>query len=156
MNAKLVVISLYIVLIYWISSQWPSMHALFYPTLGAFSFLLATREFDLKHAGRILVGATVAAALGTSLHALVAGVPGLLADTLVVGWLIHRFRLNAPPILAVSIIPFFVEQPNVWAEPVAVLVSLAGLIGVLGAVRVVSERWQQLAIRTGGIAPEID
>ena len=59
----MIVISLYIFLIYWISSQVPSMHALFYPTLGAFSFLLATRDFDLKQAARILAGATVAAAL---------------------------------------------------------------------------------------------
>lgn len=155
MNVKLVLISLYIVLVYWISSHLPSLHAMFYPTLGAFSFLLASREFDLKHAGRVLVGATIASAIGTALHALEPGALGLLADTLLVAWLIHRFRWNAPPILAVSIIPFFVAPPSLWAAPVAVMASLAGLIAVLGAADRVAELLRPLALK-GSVAPEAD
>ncbi|MFD0674598.1 hypothetical protein [Cohnella sp. GCM10027633] len=156
MNVKLVLISLYIVLVYWISSHLPTLHALFYPTLGAFSFLLASREFDLKHAGRILAGATVAAAIGTAAHALEPGALGLLSDTLLVAWLIHRFRWNAPPILAVSIIPFFVEPTTLWAAPVAVMVSLAGLIAVLGAADRIAELLRQVSLKGGAIAPEAD
>ncbi|MFC5529005.1 hypothetical protein [Cohnella yongneupensis] len=155
MNIKLVLISLYIVLIYWISSHLPSMHALFYPTLGAFSFLLASREFDMKEAGRVMAGATIGSAIGTLLHAASPGVIGLLADTLFVGWLIHRFRWNAPPILAVSIIPFFVAQPNLWAAPLSVMLSIAGLIAVLAGARQAESLWRPVSFRST-IAPEAE
>lgn len=156
MNPKLVLISLYIVLVYWVSLQLPALHALFYPTLGAFSFLLASRNFDLKEAGRILLGATVSSAVGSALHTVHPGAVSLLADTLLVGWLIQRFRWNAPPILAVSIIPFFVPQTNLWAAPTSVFISLLGLLVVLESARLVSVWWNQLSLRDSGIAQEID
>ncbi|MFC5402584.1 hypothetical protein [Cohnella soli] len=156
MNSKLVLISLYIVLVYWVSEQFPEFHALFYPTLGAFSFLLASRKFEFKETGRVLLGATIASTIGTALHAMLPGVAGLLIDTLLVIWLIQRFKWKAPPILAVSIIPFFVPQNNLWAMPASVFVSLAGLIVLLEGARRVSEwRVVLLSDRTG-IAPEAD
>lgn len=148
MNIKLVLISLYIALIYWLSTHLTSLHALFFPTLGAFSFLLASREFDLKIARNMLIGSTIAALIGASLHTLDTGAIGLLADSLIVGWLIHRMRWNAPPILAVSIIPFFVDQTNAWITPLCVLLSLSGLIFLLAAASLLGEAWKSFAIKS--------
>lgn len=155
MNVKLVLISLYIALIYWLSTHLTSLHALFFPTLGAFSFLLASREFDRKIASNMLIGSTIAALIGTLLHTVDAGAIGLLADSLIVGWLIHRLRWNAPPILAVSIIPFFVDQTNAWITPLCVLLSLSGLIFLLAAASLIGEAWKSFALK-GAVAPEAD
>ncbi|MBO9597392.1 MAG: hypothetical protein J7559_06185 [Cohnella sp.] len=155
MNVKLVLISLYIALIYWLSIHLASLHALFFPTLGAFSFLLASREFNRKIAGNMLIGSTTAALIGTLLHTLDAGAIGLLADCLIVGWLIHRCRWNAPPILAVSIIPFFVDQTNAWITPLCVLLSLSGLIFLLAAASLIGEAWKSIALKSA-VAPEAD
>ncbi len=148
MNVKLVLISLYIAFIYWLSTHLTSLHALFFPTLGAFSFLLVSRDFDRKIAGNLLIGSTIAALIGTLLQTLDTGAVGLLADSLIVGWLIHRCRWNAPPILAVSIIPFFVDQTNAWITPVCVLLSLSGLIFLLAAANFIGEAWKSFAIKS--------
>lgn len=148
MNVKLVLISLYIALIYWLSTHLTSLHALFFPTLGAFSFLLASREFDRKIAGNMLIGSTIAALIGTSLHTLNTGAFGLLADSLIVGWLIHRCRWNAPPILAVSIIPFFVDETNAWITPICVLLSLSGLIFLLAAASFIGDAWRSFGLKS--------
>ncbi|WP_027086433.1 HPP family protein [Cohnella panacarvi] len=155
MNVKLVLISIYIALIYWLSTHLSPLHALFFPTLGAFSFLLASREFDRKIAGNMLIGSTIAAVIGTLLHVLEPGAVGLLADCLLVGWLIHRFRWNAPPILAVSIIPFFVDQGNAWITPICVLLSLSGLIFLLAAANLIGEAWKSFALKSP-VASEAD
>ncbi|MNE97139.1 hypothetical protein D3C80_1954410 [compost metagenome] len=44
---------------------------------------------------------------------------------------IHKFKWNAPPILAVALIPFFTQPQVPWAIPLSVAAALAGLLMTL-------------------------
>ncbi|MFC5701331.1 HPP family protein [Cohnella faecalis] len=156
MNYKFVLIGLYIVFIYWLSSQEPALHALFYPTLGAFCFLFASRTFDARDVGRILIGATISSIIGSWLHQLYPSAISLFANVLIVAWLIKRFHWNAPPILAVSIVPFFVPQTNVWLIPASVSLSLLGLILVLACAHLIESKWREAPTLRRPIATEAE
>ncbi|CAI6058384.1 HPP family protein [Cohnella sp. JJ-181] len=131
MNFKAVAICLYIVGIYWISSRMPSLHALFFPTLGAFSLLFIAHPFSPAKLGKVAFGAVVAVLIGTTIAYANQSALALLADLLIVVYLINRFKWNAPPILAVSLIPFFVHASYIWILPLSVCVSLLGLLVTL-------------------------
>lgn len=120
-------------ILYWISLHIPSLKTVFYPTLGAFSYLFVTRAFELRDLSRITLGAVIASCLGSLLNAMYPGVPAFLLNTLLVTWMIRKFHWNAPPILAVSLIPFFIQPIEWWVVPVSVLGSLSGLLLLVGA-----------------------
>lgn len=125
---KTYAICLYLVVVYWISLHIPHMHALFFPTLGAFSLLFISRPFSKAEVGRIAIGAVAAALVGSLLAHWHAGALSLLATLLIVIGLINRFKWNAPPILAVALIPYFTQPPLFWAIPLSVCGALAGLL----------------------------
>ncbi|MCY9592131.1 hypothetical protein PC41400_04350 [Paenibacillus chitinolyticus] len=126
MNVKIIGVALYIMLIYGISKHYPAMHGLFFPALGAFSFLFISRPFNAKAMSSISAGAVLATVVGTLIYYLVPGILALFVNTLIIIWL-NKVKWNAPPILAVSLIPFFTETPRIWDVPLAVALSLAGL-----------------------------
>lgn len=137
MNLRIGAICLYIASIYWLSLKYPALHTLFFPTLGAFSLLFISRPFGKSELGKIAFGATIAAIIGSLLVSWNAGVIPFLLNTLIMIGLINRFKWNAPPILAVSFIPFFTQDSTdamPWVIPLSVCVSLLGLLLVLAVV----------------------
>lgn len=128
MNIKAFAICLYIVGIYWVSSRMPSLHALFFPTLGAFSLLFIAHPFSPVRLGRVAFGAIIAVLVGTAMAYVHPGAITLFCNMLIVIYLINRFKWNAPPILAVSLIPFFVHASYIWVIPLSVCASLLGLL----------------------------
>lgn len=144
MTLKAIGICLYITFIYWVSLQVPALHALFYPTLGSFSFLFISRSFQIKDFLRIVLGAAAASIVGTSLYFLDEGVLSLIATTAIVITLITRFKLNAPPVLAVAFIPYFSRPEVFWLLPVSVVGTLAGLLLTLGLLHAVGRRKESL------------
>jgi hypothetical protein len=128
MTIKSVAICAYIVLIYWISLHVPIMHTLFFPTLGAFSLLFISKPFKKDVVGKIAFGAITASLIGSLCMHFSTGVLSILLNTVVVMWLIRKFKWNAPPILAVSFIPFFTQPSTIWITPLSVAVSLLGLL----------------------------
>jgi hypothetical protein len=114
---------------------------LFFPTLGAFSFLFVSRSLQLKQMGGVILGACLSSTIGTLLYALDSGVLSLFITILSVILLINKFNWNAPPILAVAIIPFFVKADSFWLIPISVFVSLLGLLGTLAVVYTVEKRF---------------
>ncbi|QHW33316.1 hypothetical protein GZH47_22660 [Paenibacillus rhizovicinus] len=127
-------LGLYIMFIYWLSSHVSGMHMLFFPTLGAFGFLFITRSPRLPELGGIAVGAVASSVIGTLAYAVNEGMVSLFISTLATIWLVRTWKLNAPPIVAVSLIPFFAHPANLWMPPLSVAASLAGLVAVLGLV----------------------
>jgi|GEM_PF-1016684 len=153
MKLKLAAISLYIVLIYWFSLHVPLLHMMFFPTLGAFSLLFVSRSPDAKVLSKIAAGACVSSVIGTALfHLGGGGVLALFLNVIVIIWLIVRLKWNAPPILAVSLIPFFAQAPNVWIVPVSVCGTLAGLLATLSLASLLERRVGALALRLNGLA----
>ncbi|MDQ6421229.1 hypothetical protein RB620_17530 [Paenibacillus sp. LHD-117] len=128
MRFKTYAICLYLVAVYWISLNIPHMHALFFPTLGAFSLLFISRPFRRDEVRNIAAGAVAASFIGSLLAHWNAGAGSLLITLLIVIGLINLFKWNAPPILAVSLIPYFARPPVFWAIPLSVCGALAGLL----------------------------
>ncbi|WP_337100833.1 hypothetical protein [Paenibacillus sp. YIM B09110] len=128
MTIKSVAICVYIVLIYWISMHVPIMHTLFFPTLGAFSLLFISKPFKKDIVGKVALGAITASLIGSLCMHFSTGVLSILLNTVAVMWLIRKFKWNAPPILAVSFIPFFTQPSTIWITPLSVAVSLLGLL----------------------------
>lgn len=131
MRIRTYAICLYIILIYWISLHVPYMHSLFFPTLGAFSLLFISRPFEKTEIRKIAFGAVLSSLIGSLFVFWSTGVLSLLFTLLIVIFLIHQFKWNAPPILAVSLIPFFTQPPLVWVIPLSVCGSLLGLLFTL-------------------------
>jgi hypothetical protein len=140
MNTKIAFICMYVVLIYWASSHFSVLNALFYPTLGAFCFLFISRTFDFKELSIIAIGAVISSVIGTTLFLLLPGVLGLLINTVLTIWLIQKFKWNAPPILAVSFIPYFTNPSSLWIIPLSVLISLLGLLMIVYLATAVEKR----------------
>ncbi|MCZ8523219.1 MULTISPECIES: hypothetical protein [Paenibacillus] len=130
-HVKTVTISLYLFAIYYISVHFPALKALFYPTLGAFSYLFVSRTFAFKDMMKLVTGATFASLLGSCFYFSHAGGLAFLCTALGTIWLIRRFSLNAPPILAVALIPYFAQPSLWWTGPASVLASLSCLLLLL-------------------------
>lgn len=125
---------------YWASYHFPSLKMVFFPTLGAFSFLFMHRVDQIKDIGRITLGAVIAVSIGSLMYSLSHGAVSFFITALLTILLIQFFKWNAAPILAVSFIPFFAHPTSFWALPAAVVVSLLGLVvsvWLMGKV----ERW---------------
>ncbi|WP_438448687.1 hypothetical protein [Gorillibacterium sp. sgz5001074] len=123
-----VFICVYLVAVYWLSHHFAPAKMAFYPTLGAFCFLFMKKGGPLPHMARIILGACASAVIGSLLHYVDAGAVSFLITTALTLTLIQVSRLDAAPIMAVSIIPYFVHPTAVWILPAAVLVSLSGLL----------------------------
>lgn len=145
MSFKVLVIGLYMMLIYWLSLHFAFLDTLFFPTLGAFSFLFVSRSFRYAELSKITWGAFVSSMVGTALFAVYPGSVSLLANVLITIWMINRFKWNAPPIVAVSLIPFFSQTDRLWLIPLSVCAALLGLIAFLYAAERLERRWPQLA-----------
>lgn len=109
------------------------MHSLFFPTLGAFSLLFISRPLNRTEVRNIAVGAIVASAIGSLFITFSPGIFSLLATMLIVIGLMKKMNWNAPPILAVALIPFFTQPPTLWIIPISVGCTLAGLLITLSA-----------------------
>ncbi|MNK61707.1 hypothetical protein D3C87_808700 [compost metagenome] len=128
MFLRSLVICSYLAIIYCASNQVPSLRMVFFPTLGAFSFLFIHREGHIKDIRRIIIGAIIAATLGSLFYTIDTGVLSFFATAILTISLIKFFQWNAAPILAVSLIPYFSHPVSIWALPVAVMASLVGLV----------------------------
>lgn len=158
MNLKTWTICFYLLLIYWIAQHIPSVKMLFYPTLGAFSYLFISRTFAFKDFCRLIAGASAASLISSALFLSDTGFISFFAAVLSTIILIQKFRLNAPPILAIALVPFFTHPGNLWGLPLAVLVSLSGLLLTLvlaEAAKVGLERMKaRAAASRGGVIAE--
>ncbi|WP_068777087.1 hypothetical protein [Paenibacillus sp. FJAT-26967] len=139
MNVKVIGVAFYIMLIYGVSKHFPAMHSLFFPALGAFSFLFISRKFTVKDIGSISLGAVLASVIGTAIYYLIPGIFAMFINTLIIIWL-NKLKWNAPPILAVSFIPFFTVTANFWDIPLAISASLLGLMGTLLLVEIIETK----------------
>jgi len=117
----------YLMLAYWVSYHYPSMKMIFYPTLGAFSFLFMHRVEQIKDIRRIMLGAFVGVVVGCLAYMISTGAFSFFVTALLMILLIKYFKWNAAPILSVSFIPFFAHPAHLWLLPVTVLTSLLGL-----------------------------
>ena len=127
-------ISSYIVFLYWLSLHVTGLDMIFFPTLGAFALICISRSFNMVWLLKISLGAVVSAMIGSILFYISPGVLSLLAATLITTWLIFYFKWNAPPILAVCLIPFFSESPTLWTVPLSVSGALIGLIIIVSSI----------------------
>jgi hypothetical protein len=123
-----------LLLIYWVSQHLPALKMIFYPTLGAFSYLFISRTFDFKDFAKMIAGASAASLISSSLFLSMTGFLPFFTATLCTILLIRKFNLNAPPILAIALIPFFSQPTSIWSLPLAVLISLTGLLLALSFV----------------------
>src|SRR4051812_33033339 len=115
MYVRFIMISAYLMCMYWISSCFPTMKMAFYPTLAAFGFLFVHRMDRISELWKMTVGAVVAASIGSCLFAFSSGIGAFFVTALVTISIIHLFKLNAAPVLAVSLIPFFTHPDVLWA-----------------------------------------
>ncbi|UJF35838.1 HPP family protein [Paenibacillus hexagrammi] len=127
MNVKIIVCSLFLMLIYMISLQINSMHMLFYPTLGAFGFLFSSRQSSLFEMGKMLLGATAGSIIGAGLYMMYSGPVTIFIAALLVMKMIVTFKLNSPPIMAICLIPYFSHPVTPWLAPIFTLISLGCL-----------------------------
>lgn len=128
MLLRSLVVCCYLMGAYWASYHFPSMKMVFYPTLGAFSFLFMHRVDQIKDIGRITMGAIIAVTLGSVMYNISHGTLSFFLTAMITISLIQVFKWNAAPILAVSFVPFFAHPSSIWALPSAVFVSLVGLM----------------------------
>lgn len=140
MILKSIAICSYLTLLYWMSTHFSELHMIFFPTLGAFGFICITRTVDLRWIMKICVGAVASSVIGASIYTLHSGVLSLLAVTLITIWMIHHFKLNAPPILAISLIPFFSKSGSIMIMPLSVSLALLGLLAVTSVLYLVEHK----------------
>lgn len=140
MNLKIIAICLYVMLIYWLSLHFTFLDTLFFPTLGAFSFLFVSRSSAISEIGKITFGAVVSSVLGTALYYIYPSPISLFVNVILTIWLINKFKWNAPPIVAVALIPFFSHSAHHWAIPLSVCAALLGLMLVLYLVQLIESR----------------
>ncbi|OAS23634.1 HPP family protein [Paenibacillus oryzisoli] len=128
MFLRSLVICCYLMGAYWASYHFPSLKMVFYPTLGAFSFLFMHRVDNIREIRRIIIGAIIAVTMGSLFYTISTGAVSFFLTAVVTITLIQFFKWNAAPILAVSFIPYFAHPVSMWALPIAVFVSLTGLL----------------------------
>ncbi|TVY01897.1 hypothetical protein [Paenibacillus cremeus] len=148
MDIKTIAIALYLLLIYWLSQSFPTLKPLFYPTLGAFSYLFVSRTFAIKDLMRLVAGAAAASTLGSVLFLTGSGLWAFLVTSLCTILLIRKFHLNAPPIMAVALIPFFSQAVHWWVLPLSVSASLSGLVATLLLTELLAQPIRMLLLRS--------
>lgn len=143
MDIRTAAIVLYLLLIYWLSLSVPALKTLFFPTLGAFSYLFLSRTFKLKELLKLVTGAGAASLIGSLFFLSHTGVLAFLLTAACTITMIRRFHLNAPPILAVALIPYFSHPAGWWNLTLAVLSSLIGLVVILGLSEMLASAMQR-------------
>jgi hypothetical protein len=128
---KVVVVALYLAFIYWLSLHIAPLAPLFFPTLGAFSYFLITNNPTARRAVLLVAGASLASLLGAAAFLWLPEMPAILGAFILTVVLIRRFHLNAPPILAIALIPFFDRPQELWSTPMTVFVTLTILVALL-------------------------
>lgn len=135
----------YLLFAFWISSSTSELKMFFYPTLGAFCYFFISRTLDNKNALKII---TVVAAMASSfLHYLNPGMLTLFIICLLTLFMINFFKLNAAPIVAVALIPYFSNTSSIWLLPISVLCSLAGLFVTLHITYYLEAKWDAFKVR---------
>jgi hypothetical protein len=146
MVLRSLIIGCYLMTAYWVSYHFPVMRMVFYPTLGAFSFIFMHRVGQMKDIGRIIIGATAAVTVGCLFYSIHNGAVSFFITTMITISMVRFFKWNAAPIVAVSLIPYFAHPTDVWALPIAVLISLVGLLLLLWILERM-EQWSLLVKR---------
>jgi uncharacterized membrane protein YdbT with pleckstrin-like domain len=95
------------------------------------------RGFRFSEFSKITLGAFISSVIGTLLFSIYPSSITLFVNVLITIWLINKFKWNAPPIVAVSLIPFFSHSSHLWLIPLSVVAALLGLLLFLfGAERI--------------------
>lgn len=128
---KSAVICSYLLVAYWLSSHFGILKMCFYPTLGAFSYFFISRSLNKNEASKVVAAAVAASAAGSVFHLLSPGPLAFLLTCILTIAIIQFIKIQAAPILAVALIPFFAPLPAVWTLPVFVCGSLIGLLAAL-------------------------
>ena len=136
----------YLGLVYFAAGRVQGLHPLFFPALGAFAYLMITRQSAWREMLKMTAGTIVCSFIGSILSLLHPSSVFLVIDGLLVFWMIHRFKWNAPPIIAVSLIPFFSRSPDWWTFPVSSGIALIGLTLTLAAASVLAQLPAEKAI----------
>jgi hypothetical protein len=144
MNIKTIAICFYIMVIYWFSLHISFLDTLFFPTLGAFGFLFLSRSFQHKELVRITIGAFVSAVIGTLLVYVYPSSVSVFINVLITMLLINKFKWNAPPIVAISLIPFFSHSAHRWVIPLSACAVLVGLMLTLFVAERVDDKFGHL------------
>ncbi|MDR7314493.1 HPP family protein [Brevibacillus nitrificans] len=145
MSLKMVFVCLYIMSIYWLSLHIPFLDTLFFPALGAFCFLFASRSLRLSEMSKITWGAFISSMVGTLFFFVYPSPISLFVNVLFTIWMINRFKWNAPPIVAVSLIPFFSHSDYHWYIPLSVCAVLLGSMIVLFIAEQLEGKWADLS-----------
>ncbi|MDF2683282.1 MAG: hypothetical protein K0R47_4472 [Brevibacillus sp.] len=144
MNFKMIVICIYIMLIYWLSLRVSYLDTLFFPTVGAFGFLFISRSLGFSEISKITLGAFISSAMGTLFFFIYPSPISLFINVLITMWLVTKFKWNAPPIVAVSLIPFFSHSTHHWFIPFSVCVVMLGVMLVLFVAERMERKWADL------------
>ncbi len=137
MPIKSIIVSCYLLFAYWVSSHIPTLRMFFYPTLAAFGYFFISRTVTKKDIFKIIFAAIIASTLGSSLHFLDPGLITFFITCLLTICMIRIFKLNAAPILAVSLIPYFANLTSFWILPIAIFLSLGGLFVTLTVAQII-------------------
>lgn len=134
----------YLLFAFWISSHSSELKMFFYPTLGAFCYFFMSRNLDNKNVIKIIIMAFVAAMASSILHYFNPGMITLFITCLLTLFMINFFKLNAAPIVAVALIPYFSNTSSIWLLPLSVLCSLIGLLITLQITYYLEAKWEVL------------
>lgn len=129
----------YLGLVYFAAGHVQGLHPLFFPALGAFAYLMITRRSAWQEMLQMTAGTIICSFIGSILSLLHPNTVFLVVDALLVYWMIHRLKWNAPPIIAVSLIPFFSRSPDWWTFPVSGGAALIGLAFTLSIASVLAK-----------------
>ncbi|WP_248929218.1 hypothetical protein [Paenibacillus hamazuiensis] len=144
MFIRSVIICTYLLGAYWLSTHYSMLKLFFYPTLGAFSYFVITRQVSVTESCRLISAAVAASFIGSLLHFLYPGTLSFFITCILTLAMMQRFNIQAAPVLAVSLIAFFSNLTSFWMLPVSVLCSLSGLFMTLGLAQLAETKWVQL------------
>ncbi|WNC15666.1 HPP family protein [Brevibacillus brevis] len=150
MNFKIVVACVYIMIIYWLSLHVSFLDTLFFPTLGAFSLFFISRSFPFSEISRITLGAFISSVIGTLLFFIYPSSIMIFINVLLTIWLINKFKWNAPPIVGVSLIPFFSHSSHHLYIPLSVAAGMLGLMLFLYVAGRIEQKWADVFSFIGG------
>ncbi|GAA3410423.1 hypothetical protein ACFFNY_21755 [Paenibacillus hodogayensis] len=131
----------YLLVAYWLSSHFGLLKMCFYPSLGAFSYFFISRNLQKTETVKLVGAAIAVAAAGSALNALHPSSVAFLLTCIMALGIIHFIRIQAAPLLAVALIPFFAPLPHLWTLPVFVGMSLLGLLAALQLSRGLEAVW---------------
>ncbi|MGE5703307.1 MAG: hypothetical protein ACM32O_12325 [Clostridia bacterium] len=129
--SKSIIVCLYLLLAYWVSLFTPMLKMFFFPTLGAIAFFFMGRTSDFKHLITISLFTMIASIIGSVFYFFNPGSLSFFLTCLITIFMIQLWKINAAPVLAVALIPFFAHPATVWLFPLSVFGALTGLLFTL-------------------------